>query len=338
VISRLLVLSITALLAVAGQATELKLTYVNASNAALGNPHDLKLSPDGNYLFVADVDNDRIAILDPDSLALVAEFGSDHQKGTHDVDFDARGRAYVADTHNNRITIYDVDGTRAELVGELGERIRGPEGVLAHPNGKIYVAGAWSGNVVVYDNGEIVDELSGLSSPHDLELARNGDVWLAEAGASRILLLSPELEIKRELGRSKYDFNGVRYLHLTPDGILIALPPRVSNCGVTNSGYPTRVMIEWLNIPWRSSSFREVGLLLCPLFMIRFDRPSCPLMYIQCSEMYGNRVSAMLKKAVSVYPIFHCHVFNHLADWYGERKNNQYSRRSGPEKKGQEAC
>jgi len=221
-ISRLLVLSITGLLAVAGQEAELKLTFVNASKAALDNPHDLKLSPDGNYLFVADVDNNRIAILDPDSLALVAEFGSDHQKGTHDVDFDARGRAYVADTHNNRITIYDVDGTRAKLVGELGERIRGPEGVLAHPNGKIYVAGAWSGNVVVYDNGEIVAELSGLSSPHDLELARNGDVWLAEAGASRILLLSPELEIKRELERNKYDFNGVRYLDLTPDGILIA--------------------------------------------------------------------------------------------------------------------
>ena len=221
-IARLLVLLTTGLLAVAGQAVELKLTYVNASKAGLGNPHDLKLSPDGNYLFVADVDNNRIAILDPDSLALVAEFGSDHQKGTHDVDFDARGRAYVADTHNNRITIYDLDGTRAELVGELGERIRGPEGVLAHPNGKIYVAGAWSGNVVVYDNGEIVDELSGLSSPHDLELARNGDVWLAEAGASRVLLLSPELEIKRELSRSKYDFNGVRYLDLTPGGILIA--------------------------------------------------------------------------------------------------------------------
>jgi len=221
-ISRLLVLLLAVLPAAAGHAADLKLTYVNASKAALDNPHDLKLSPDGNYLFVADVDNNRIAILDPHSLALVAEFGSDHQKGTHDVDFDAGGLAYVADTHNSRVIIYDVDGTRAELVGELGESIRGPEGVLAHPNGKIYVAGAWSGNVVVYDNGKMVDELSGLSSPHDLELAYNGDVWLAEAGASRILLLSPELEIKGELERSKYDFNGVRYLDLTPDGILIA--------------------------------------------------------------------------------------------------------------------
>ena len=30
----------------------------------------------------------------------------------------------------------------------------GPEGVLAHPNGRIYVAGAWSGNVVAYEKPE----------------------------------------------------------------------------------------------------------------------------------------------------------------------------------------
>ncbi len=205
-----------------GLAAGLEITYVTASQASLGNPHDLKLSPDGKYLFVSDVDNDRVAILDPESLALVAEFGADHQGGTHDVDFDARGRVYVADTHNNRVTIYDVDGTRARLVGELGERIRGPEGVLAHPNGRIYVAGAWSGNVVSFQDGEVVDELGGLSSPHDIELASNGDIWLADAGNSRLLLLSENLEIKRELGRNQYDFNGVRYLDLTHDGMIVA--------------------------------------------------------------------------------------------------------------------
>jgi sugar lactone lactonase YvrE len=41
------------------------------------------------------------------------------------VDFDASGRAYVADTHNNRVAIYDIDGTKATLTGELSEKIRG---------------------------------------------------------------------------------------------------------------------------------------------------------------------------------------------------------------------
>lgn len=203
-------------------AAEVELTYVNASSAQLSNPHDLKLSPDGRYLFVADVGNDRVAILDPDSLELVATFGSDHQSGTHDVDFDRQGRAYVADTHNNRVTVYEIDGTRARLVDEFSERIRGPEGVLLYPDGRVYVAGAWSGNVVAYQDGKVVAELTGLASPHDLELAGDGNIWLADAGNSRMLLLSPDLEIKLELGRSQYGFNGVRYLDLTDDGMIIA--------------------------------------------------------------------------------------------------------------------
>ncbi|MDH3219427.1 MAG: NHL repeat-containing protein [Gammaproteobacteria bacterium] len=219
---RLVILMLSGLTAIAVQAAEVKLTFVGASDAALENPHDLKLSPNGEYLFVSDVGNNRVAILDPQSLDLIAEFGSDHQSGTHDVDFDSRGRAYVADTHNNRVTIYDMNGTSARLVGELSERVRGPEGVLVHPNGLIYVAGAWSGNVVAYREGKVVGELDGLSSPHDLELAENGDIWLADAGNSRILLLSPDLGIRRELGRREYDFNGVRYMDLTPEGMLIA--------------------------------------------------------------------------------------------------------------------
>ena len=203
-------------------AAEVALSFVNASTVPLSNPHDLKLSPDGRYLFVADVGNDRIAILDPESLELVAEFGADHQSGTHDVDFDPQGRAYVADTHNNRVTVYEIDGTNAKLVDELSERVRGPEGVLVHPNGLVYVAGAWSGNVVAYQDGKVVAELTGLASPHDLELAGDGNIWLADAGNSRMLLLSPNLEIKAELGRNQYDFNGVRYLDLTADGIIIA--------------------------------------------------------------------------------------------------------------------
>lgn len=202
-------------------AAEIALEFIAASTAELENPHDLKLSPDGKHLFVSDVGNNRIAVLDPNTLRFVSAFGSDHQSGTHDIDFDGAGRAYVADTHNNRVTVYDMAGAEAKLVGEISARIRGPEGVLAHPNGRLYVAGAWSGNVVAYRDGKVVAELTGLSSPHDLERAPNGDIWLAEAGNDRMLLLSPDLEIKRELKGSPYDFDGVRYQDLLPDGTLI---------------------------------------------------------------------------------------------------------------------
>ena len=202
-------------------ATDLEVQFIGASTTELENPHDLKLSLDGKYLFVSDVGNDRVVILNPDTLEFVSAFGSDHQSGTHDIDFGPDGRAYVADTHNNRIAIYDIHGTNAEFAGQLTERIRGPEGVLVHPNGTVYVAGAWSNNVVAFKNGNVVAELSGLRAPHDLELDPNSDIWLADAGNDRMLLLSPSLEIKRELSGSPYHFNGVRYQDVLQDGTLI---------------------------------------------------------------------------------------------------------------------
>jgi len=45
---------------------------------------------------------------------------------------------------------------------------------------------------------------------------------LADSGNDRLLLLSADLDIKLELGRSDYDFNGVRYLDLTPQGTIVA--------------------------------------------------------------------------------------------------------------------
>ena len=205
-----------------GIAADPRLSFLSASNAEFGNPHDLILGPNEEYLYVSDVNKNRIAVLDPKSLELIGEFGGDHQAGTHDIDFDSKGNAYVADTHNNRVLVYTVDGVSAELIGELSESIRGPEGVLVHPDGRVYVAGAWSNNVVVYKDGKIVGELNGLSSPHDLAFDPTGDIWLADAGNHRLLLLSPELDVKKELSGDEFEFNGVRYLDLTPKGVIIA--------------------------------------------------------------------------------------------------------------------
>lgn len=217
-------IALTALLLIGSHvfAADLSVVYQTASSTSLDNPHDLKLSPDGKYLFVSDVGNNRVVLLDPETLSFVGAFGDDHQSGTHDVDFDAQGRAYVADTHNNRVTIYRMEGTRGKLTGELKGSVRGPEGVLVHSNGRVYVAGAWSGNVVAYLEGRVVSELGGLSSPHDLEETADGNIWLSDSGNSRVLLVSPELKILRELSREAYDFNGVRYMDVLDDGTLVA--------------------------------------------------------------------------------------------------------------------
>ena len=45
---------------------------------------------------------------------------------------------------------------------------------------------------------------------------------IADAGNSRLLLLTPDFEIVEKLERDTYDFNGVRYLDLTADGMIVA--------------------------------------------------------------------------------------------------------------------
>ena len=225
--ARVRVLSFVALFSficlIAGPAAaEWRFEFLGATTTGLSNPHDIKLSPDAKHLFVSDVGNDRVVVLDADTLARVDAFGGDILDGTHDVDFDDKGRLYVADTHNGRVAIFALQGTRGELVGSLSDRISGPEGVLVHPNGMIYVAGAWSNNVVAYRDGEVAHELRGLSGPHDLELAADGRIWLADAGNDRILLLSQSLQVLGELSGPPLDFHGVRYLDVMPDGTLIA--------------------------------------------------------------------------------------------------------------------
>jgi hypothetical protein len=50
VLAIFLILSINVVIA-----AEVRLTFIGASKAQLDNPHDLKLTPDGRYLFVSDV-------------------------------------------------------------------------------------------------------------------------------------------------------------------------------------------------------------------------------------------------------------------------------------------
>ena len=170
---------------------------VDASTSNPGNSHVSSSLPDGKYLFASDVDNDRVAVLEAETLQLVNKFGLDHQGGTHDVDFDAAGRLYLADTHNGRVTIYEMSGARGRLVG-----------------------GAWSGKLVVCENGNVVFVLKARSSPHDGELTQEGDVWLADAGNDRMVFLMPKLQLFREVSCNPCGFNGQRGQDVMPDGAL----------------------------------------------------------------------------------------------------------------------
>jgi len=194
------------------QAAAFELVFVSASEQRYAHPHDIVLSPDQRYLYVADSNNDRIAVLDPASLTLIGTFGEGEVGAPHDVVFDSAGRLLVADTGNSRIAVYDAAGAQASLVGELRGAIRRPEGVAVHPNGRVYATGAGSGNIEAFKNGVSVAEARGFSAPHDVAVAGDGSLWIADAGNNRLVNLTEDLRVIRIVGGSPYDFNGPRYL------------------------------------------------------------------------------------------------------------------------------
>ena len=207
-------------LLLSGPVRALGLDFVAASPQIYAEPHDLVLSPDERYLYVADNNNHRIAVLDPDSLELLGSFGEGEVGAPHDVVFDTEGRLLVADTNNSRIAIYEASGPAAKLVGELRGAVRRPEGVAVHPNGRVYATGASSGNIAAFEQGAVVAKADGLSSPHDIAIARDGSLWIADANNDRLVQMTPELEILQIVEGAPYDFNGPRYLDFDPAGRL----------------------------------------------------------------------------------------------------------------------
>ncbi len=202
------------------QAQAFELSFEAHSDQGFSQPHDITLSPDQRYLYVADNNNHRIAVLDPSTLALLGSFAEGEVSEPHDVVFDADGRLLVADTGNSRVAIYQVSGVTGRFVGEITGSFSRPEGVTVHPDGRLYVTGAGSGNIVAIKNNRTIASAGDLSSPHDVVVAADGSVWIADAGNDRLVRMSEDLKPLNVIQGKPFDFNGPRYLAIDSKGRL----------------------------------------------------------------------------------------------------------------------
>jgi YVTN family beta-propeller protein len=216
-----------AALAWSGAAAAVEPVFVAASDTSFSRPHDLVLSPDGRYLFVADVGNNAVKVLDPDTLATLGVIGRGELGGPHDVAVDAEGRLLVADSHNEHIAIYAMRGLEGALVGALRPDLGSPEGVAVGPEGTVYVSNARLDNVLAIRNGAVVAR-AGTSGggqnqyarPHDVAVDELGRVYVVDPGNDRIQVLGPMLEFIAVLGGGAYDFDEPKYLAFDQRGWL----------------------------------------------------------------------------------------------------------------------
>jgi len=138
---------------------------VTAGDAPIGTfnqPWAVAISPDGNFIYVADTWNHRIQkytsggtpvkmwgtpLYDPTTTDPVGIWGP------RGIAVDAQGRVFVADTGNKRIMVYDADGNFLQQIGSEGLSIgqfEEPVGLTFDARGYLYVDDTWNQRIQVF--------------------------------------------------------------------------------------------------------------------------------------------------------------------------------------------
>ncbi|MDH5750048.1 MAG: NHL repeat-containing protein [Rhodospirillales bacterium] len=225
-ISRITLFSILYLALAAGilekhgiaRAADLSAVRVAVSDGIFAHPHDLILSRDGRFLYIADNGNDAIKVLDPNTLKTLGAFGQSQLSRPHDVTLDGDGRLLVADSGNNRIAIFEIAGTMGRFIGEFSGGMASPEGV-AWADGLVYVTNVGNGDLVVIKDGKEIRKTGSHGSavgqfnrPHDVHVDGRGRILIADPGNNRVQILDQTLKVTSVLHGPPYLFQEPKYL------------------------------------------------------------------------------------------------------------------------------
>jgi streptogramin lyase len=191
--------------------------FDGASEAFLSDPHDLTIGPDGR-LYVADKLAGRVAILDPETLALVGEFGGGALAGVRDVSFTPDGLAVVAATGLGQVLVFDLGQDPPALVRALSAP--GTEGALAPSNGRIYAMVGGACAVVGFEGDAAAAIQRAPCGGHDLAEGPDGSIWVPDLSGGRVLRYDPDLALIGWVGGPEAGLIGPRYLTVDAAGRL----------------------------------------------------------------------------------------------------------------------
>ena len=117
---------------------------------SFNSPSDVVVAPNGN-VFIADGHNDngntRVMKFTNDGQFIMSWGQTGYAPGEfralHAIEMDSRGRIFVGDRSNNRVQIFDQEGTHLATWTQFGR----PSGIAFDTNGQIFVADSESDNV-----------------------------------------------------------------------------------------------------------------------------------------------------------------------------------------------
>ncbi len=221
-------LILVAVLALVPAPTEAEVTarIEASSEATFDRPHDLVLAPDGKRLYVADLGNDVVKVLDPTSLITLGEIGRGELDSPHDVALDESGLLWVADSGNDRLVAYRIRENGARQVDEIAN-LSSPEGVAPASGGRIYLTNVGFHDVRLLADKRLVRAIGSRGSgpnqlirPHDIDIGPGGQVYVSDPGNDRIHVLDRNLEPRGMIGGEAYGFNEPKYFAVNQAGWL----------------------------------------------------------------------------------------------------------------------
>jgi DNA-binding beta-propeller fold protein YncE len=179
-------------------------------------PWGIAISPDGQYVYVADTWNHRIQKFSSSGefITTWGLFGQSDDPfafwGPRDIAIDPEGNVYITNTGNKRVHVFTSDGEFLRQFGGVGfalGQFDEPVGIAIDPvSGMVFIADTWNQRVQSFSQGEpgkdIPDnswEISGwygqsLDNKPYLAIGPDGNLFLTDPEASRVLVFSQDGE------------------------------------------------------------------------------------------------------------------------------------------------
>ena len=156
----------------------------------------------GSMLYVAEWSNNRIQKLTT-SGEFVSQFGNNYLKNPRGVCLDRDGRVYVSSCNNNRICVFEADGTHiSDISGSAsdGSSLNGPWGLAFDLSGNLHVADTNTSTIKVFTpQGQYVTSYSsGVFQPAGIAIDDEGHTFVAEyfcQSSSRLCILDSQHQV-----------------------------------------------------------------------------------------------------------------------------------------------
>jgi sugar lactone lactonase YvrE len=178
-----------------------------SGNGQFNGPNAIAVDSSGN-VYVADTYNNRIQKFDSSdgiNYNFITEWGSSGSgngqfNGPWGVAVDSSGNVYVADSVNNRIQKFDVDGVFITKWGSVGDgdgQFSSPEGVAVDSSGNVYVSD-YNHRIQKFDSSDGINYNSvtkwgsygtgdgEFKLPNSVAVDSSGNVYVADSFNSRI--------------------------------------------------------------------------------------------------------------------------------------------------------